>query len=173
MVSRSAPSVRMFVALACLIRLAGASFSASAQSNEFRGVWVDAWGTGFLDATQVTQLVADCRTYNYNAVIVQMRRRGDALYTPGISGNDPKSTATAANFDALQDLVTKAHTGSPRIQVHCWVTTHVIWSGLTTPTQPQHVFNSHPEYLMRDSTGTNYLAEGYYLDPGHPDATLW
>jgi len=163
----------MFVALACLIRLAGGSFSASAQSNEFRAMWVDAWGPGFLNASEATQLIADCRTYNYNAVVVQMRRRGDAFYTPAIGGNDPKTTAIAANFDALQDLITKAHTGSPRIQVHCWVTTHVIWSGLSQPTQPQHVFNSHPEFLMRDSTGTNYLAEGYYLDPGHPDATLW
>ena len=161
--------------LRCLLQLLAlvTALTGAAQSNEFRGVWVDAWGTGFLNATQVTQLIADCRTYNYNAVIVQMRRRGDALYAPGISGNDPKSTAVAANFDALQDLITKAHTGSPRIQVHCWVTTHVIWSGLTPPSQPEHVFNAHPEFLMRDSTGTNYLAEGFYLDPGHPDATLW
>ena len=33
---------------------------APAQSNGFRGVWVDAWGTGFLNASQVTQLIADC-----------------------------------------------------------------------------------------------------------------
>jgi uncharacterized lipoprotein YddW (UPF0748 family) len=146
---------------------------ASAQSNEFRGVWVDAWGAGFLDASQATKLIADCRTYNFNAVVVQMRRRGDAFYTPGVAGNDPKTTAIAAGCDALQDLITKAHTGSPRIEVHCWVTTHVIWSSLTPPSQAGHVVNLHPEYLMRDSTGTNYLAEGFYLDPGHPDATMW
>jgi len=146
---------------------------AVAQSNEFRGAWVDAWGVGFLNATEVTQLIADCRTYNYNAIVVQMRRRGDAFYNNLVPGNDPKTTAISGGFDALQDLITKAHTGSPRIQVHCWVTTHVIWSGLTPPSQPGHVFNSHPEYLMRDSTGTNFLAEGFYLDPGHPDATLW
>ncbi len=148
-------------------------WSVAAQGNEMRAVWVDAWGTGFLNASQVTQLIADCRTYNYNAIIVQMRRRGDAFYTPGINGNDPKTTAIASNFDALQDILTKARSGSPRIEVHCWVTTHVIWSSTTPPPQPGHVFNAHPEYLMRNSTGANYLAEGYYLDPGHPDATLW
>jgi len=147
--------------------------TASGQSNEFRALWVDAWGTGFLNSSQVTQLINDCRTYNYNAIVVQMRRRGDAFYTPGIPGNDPKTTAISSGFDALQDLITKARTGSPRIEVHCWVTTHVIWSSLTPPAQPGHVFNAHPEYLMRDSTGTNYLAEGFYLDPGHPDATMW
>ena len=159
--------------LVCVTLAAGFPATLSAQSNEFRGVWVDAWGTGFLNASQVTQLIADARAYNYNAVIVQMRRRGDAFYTPGIAGNDPKTTAIASNFDALQDLITKAHTGSPRIEVHCWVTTHVIWSGASPPSQAGHVVNLHPEYLMRDSAGADYLAEGYYLDPGHPGATMW
>ena len=75
-------------------RAAAASFAfllltgaaALGQGNEFRGVWVDAWGTGFLNANQVAQLVADCRAYNFNALVVQMRRRGDAFYTPGING---------------------------------------------------------------------------------------
>jgi uncharacterized lipoprotein YddW (UPF0748 family) len=143
------------------------------QAPEFRALWVDAWGVGFLDANQVTQLIADCRTYNFNAIIVQMRRRGDAFYTPGISGNDPKTTAIASNFDALADLITKARTGSPRIEVHCWVTTFAIWGTTTPPSQAGHVFNLHPEYMMRTSTGTNWIAEGYYLDPGHPEATRW
>lgn len=161
--------VRLAVSLAGLT----VGLPSSAQNNEMRAMWVDAWGTGFLNASQVTQLIADCRTYNYNAIIVQMRRRGDAFYTPGITGNDPKTTAIASNFDALQDILTKARSGSPRIEVHCWVTTHVIWSSTTPPPQLGHVFNLHPEYLMRDATGATYLAEGYYLDPGHPEATLW
>ncbi len=146
---------------------------ARAQTSEFRGVWVDAWGTGFLNASQVTQLIADCRAYNFNAIVVQMRRRGDAFYTPGITGNDPKTTAISSSFDALQDVINKAHSGSPRIEVHCWVTTHVIWSSLTPPSQAGHVRNLHPEYLMLNSAGTNWNGEGYYLDPGHPDATMW
>jgi len=156
-----------------LVCLAAASLRASAQSNEFRALWVDAWGTGFLNAGQATQLIADCRAYNFNAIVVQMRRRGDAFYTPGIAGNDPKTTAIASGFDALQEIITQAHSGSPRIEVHCWVTTHVIWSSTTPPSQAGHVFNLHPDYLMKDSSGTNWISEGYYLDPGHPDATLW
>src|SRR5512147_445906 len=119
------------VSCAGAILLLLGTLSASAQTSEFRAMWVDAWGTGFLNASQVTQLIADCRAYNFNAIVVQMRRRGDAFYTPGISGNDPKTTAIASNFDALQDLLNKARSGSPRIQVHCWVTTHVIWSSTT------------------------------------------
>jgi len=140
-------------------------------------MWVDAWGTGFLNASQVTQLIADCRAYNFNAIVVQMRRRGDAFYNHLVSGNDPKTTAIASSFDALQDIITKAHDtsgGKKRIQVHCWVTTQVVWSSETTPpSQPGHVRNAHPEYLMQDSAGNQFVGEGYYLDPGHPGATMW
>lgn len=145
-----------------------------AQTNEFRALWVDAWGTGFLNASQATTLINHCRTYNFNAIVVQMRRRGDSFYNNTLPGNDPKTTAIAANYDALADLLSKAHTGSPRIEVHCWVTTFPVWSSETSsPSQPSHVFNLHPEYLTQNSTGERFNGEGYYLDPGHPDATMW
>jgi hypothetical protein len=38
------------------------------------------------------------------------------------SGNGPKTTAISAGYDALQDLITKAHDtsgGKKRIEVHC------------------------------------------------------
>lgn len=162
--------------LAAFVVLFG-SAGAFAQSNEFRALWVDAWGTGFLNATEASQLVADARAYNFNALVVQMRRRGDAFYNNLVSGNDPKTTAISSGYDALQDVITKAHDtsgGKKRVEVHCWVTTHVVWSSETTPpSQPGHVRNSHPEYLMQDSTGNQFVGEGYYLDPGHPGATMW
>jgi uncharacterized lipoprotein YddW (UPF0748 family) len=149
---------------------------ASAQSNEFRALWIDAWGTGFLNASQTTQLIADARANNFNALVVQMRRRGDAFYNTLVPGNDPKTTAIAAGYDALQDVITKAHDtsgGQKRLEVHCWVTTHVIWSGASLPSNPNLVVNLHPEFLTQDSSGEPFLVEGRYLDPGHPGATLW
>lgn len=134
---------------------------------EFRGLWVDAFGPGFFDAAQVRQLVADCRRYNFNAVLVEMRRRGDAFYD---SRSDPRTTSISANFDALSRIIEECHTGTPRIEVHCWVVSHFIWSAGKPPAQPDHIFNLHPEYLTRDSLGQRTLGKGYFLDPGNPDA---
>ena len=78
-----------------------AAATAPAQSNEFRALWVDAWGTGFLNASEASQLVADARAYNFNALVVQMRRRGDAFYNNRVAGNDPKTTAIASRPDSL------------------------------------------------------------------------
>ncbi len=144
-----------------------------ANAQSYRGVWVDAWGAGFLTPAQVTTLVSHCRTYNFNSVIVQMRRRGDAFYMPQAPNGDPRTTAIASTYDALQEIINQCHNGTPRIEVHCWIPTHLIWADTTAPSQPGHVYNSHPEYLMRNSAGNTFISEGYYLDPGHPDAQTW
>lgn len=144
-----------------------------AQSGEYRAMWVDAWGAGFLNASQVNTLVNRCTTYNYNAVFVQMRRRGDAFYMPQAPNGDPRTTALASGYDALQDLITKCHAANPPIQVHVWVTSQLIWSGTTAPPQSGHVYNQHPAYLTENLAGAKNIAEGYYLDPGHPGAMLW
>ena len=158
--------------LFCAVVAGGLGVPASA-APEFRGIWVDAWGTGFLTASQAQKLIADCRAYNFNAVFVQMRRRGDAFYMPQAPNLEPRTTAIAAGYDALATLIQAAHTGTPRIEVHCWVTSNLIWSGANPPPQASHVFNRHPEYLMKNFAGEMFLAEGYYLDPGNPEAMLW
>lgn len=137
-------------------------------------MWADAWHNGYLNASQVTSLVNACNTYNYNAIIVQMRRRGDAWYMPQSPNLEPRTTAIASNFDALQTIIDQCHAASPRIQVHVWVPTMLIWSTQgTAPTQAGHVYNTHPEYLMKNTAGDTWIGEGYFLDPGNPDAMQW
>lgn len=145
----------------------------SSSAQELRAVWVDAWGAGFLTSADVTKLVSDCQTYNFNAVFVQMRRRGDAFYMPQAPNGDPRTTALASGYDALQEVINQCHSANPRIEVHCWVVTHLIWSSTSAPSQAGHVYNLHPEYLMKNFAGETYMAEGYYLDPGNPGAALW
>jgi uncharacterized lipoprotein YddW (UPF0748 family) len=128
---------------------------------------VDAFGPGFFNVQQVKKLANDCRNYNFNAVLVEMRRRGDAFYD---SKFDPRTTIITTNFDALAEIIKECHTGVPRIEVHCWLVSHFIWAWEKPPRQPDHIFNRHPEYLTRDSIGQKFIGKGYFLDPGNPDA---
>jgi uncharacterized lipoprotein YddW (UPF0748 family) len=91
-----------------------------ANAQEFRGLWVDAFGPGFWNQEEVTKLVSDCRKYNFNAVVVQMRRRGDAFYQPHVPNLEPRTVSITNDFDALGELVQQCHTGTPRIEVHAW-----------------------------------------------------
>jgi uncharacterized lipoprotein YddW (UPF0748 family) len=161
---------RALLIRALFLLCTAASFAGEA---EMRGLWVDAWGDGFLSAGQTSKLLADCRAYHFNAIFVQMRRRADAFYLPHSPNQDPRTTALSPEYDALADLVAKAHSGTPRVEVHCWVTANLVWSSANPPPQPSHVVNQHPEFLMKNFAGDSFLAEGYYLDPGNPEAMQW
>lgn len=143
----------------------------SGEAREFRGLWVDAFGPGFLNSNEVAKLVRDCHQYNFNAVLVEMRRRADAFYIPKPPNPDPRTTALTNDFDALAEIIALCHNATPRIEVHCWLVSHLIWSwDKKPPPQKRHVFNLRPEYLSRDSIGQTLLGIGYYLDPGNPEA---
>ncbi len=168
------PSFLKWSAVVASVVAAAELFTSVVHADEMRALWVDAFGNGFLNSSQVTQLVSDCRTYNFNAVIVQVRRRADAFYIPQAPNLDPRTTALAANYDALQEIINQCNTGSPRIEVHVWAPANLVWSDTTkSPPQASHVFNTHPEYLTQTSGGVNQFAEGYFLDPGNPDAMTW
>jgi uncharacterized lipoprotein YddW (UPF0748 family) len=158
-------------ALAAAVCLLPCSMQAA---PEVRALWVDAWHNGFLNTSQVSTVVNYCRTYNFNAVVVQMRRRGDAWYMPQAPNQEPRTTAISASYDALQDMINQCHTGTPRIQVHVWAPTFLIHSTQNTaPSQASHVYNLHPEYLMKNSSGATWIGEGYFIDPGHPGTGQW
>jgi uncharacterized lipoprotein YddW (UPF0748 family) len=141
-----------------------------ALGEEFRGIWVDSFGPGFKTKTEVKQLVEDCRKHNFNAVIVQVRKRGDSYYIPHAPSDEPRGAEVAEGFDPLAEVIRQCHNGSPRIEVHAWVVAYFVWSYYKPPPQPNHVFNRHPDWFTKDSSGQQVIAKGYYLDPGNPEA---
>lgn len=163
---RAFPRSIRIISLA-LLWLAGL-LTSPAQSDEFRAFWVDAWGAGFQTASQVNTLTNDLRKGNFNAVVPQARRRGDAFYN-GVY--EPKNAGLAAGFDPLADLVAKCHDTNygPAIEVHAWLVTYHIWQGTTPPPQPTHPLNLHPDWLLQDINGNKLIDNEYTFDPGHPD----
>ncbi len=148
-------------------------------TSEFRGLWVDAYHDGVKTPEQVDRLVADARRANVNALIVQVRRRGDAYYA---RSTEPRTedSSLAAGFDALDYLIDRAHNGSPRLEVHAWIATTPIWGDRDRPPLDLgHVFNQHgphkegrDAWISRRDDGETW-ATGYFLDPGHPDAARY
>lgn len=142
------------------------------SSPEFRGLWVDAWNDDLWSAQGVARIVDDLRAGNMNAVIPQVRRRGDALYNSSI---EPKSHSIATQFDPLGELLARAHdtNAGPRIEVHAWLVTYHVWTASSQyplPPQPNHVVNAHPDWLLKNTAGSTLIGGQYTLDPGHPAA---
>ena len=140
------------------------------QGREWRGFWADAWNKGFLNKSQIKEMVMVAKQYGYNAIVMQARRRGDAVYFPTYPNVEPRMSGIAKDFDALSEVIQEAH--SQGIEVHAWISTFLV-SPPTPPTNPEHVYLKHPEYLNQSLEGNTKFEEGYYLDPGHPGALQW
>jgi len=143
----------------------------TAGADEFRALWVDAYRPGIKTPQQIDELVETARAGNFNALVVQVRRRGDTYYPSAI---DPWASDANPSFDALAYLIERAHAAG--IEVHAWATTLAIWGGNIPPEDPDHTFNLHGPtatgrdyWLMTSNTGEEQASDLYWLDPGHPD----
>ncbi len=132
-------------------------------AGEWRAMWAYSWGSGFLNATQTTNMINTLAANNYNVIIPEVRKAGDAYYD---SAYEPQATNVASGYDALADMITKAHAAN--IEVHPWIVTYRIWSVLFPSPPSSHIFAQHPDWLMTDNTGAVLEGNNYYLDPGIP-----
>jgi uncharacterized lipoprotein YddW (UPF0748 family) len=156
-----------------------APFAGSGPPPEFRGLWVDAYRDGFKTPEQVDRLLVDARRANVNALLVQVRRRGDSFYARSLEPRT-EDPGLAPGFDPLAYLIDKAHNSEPRIEVQAWVVAMTIWGSKDRPpVDPSHAFNQHGlgatgpnDWLTHREDGTSW-SNGYFLDAGHPDAARY
>jgi uncharacterized lipoprotein YddW (UPF0748 family) len=149
--------------------LTGLMATATGQ-EEFRGFWVDGFNEGFHTPEEVDTLLQRLHTAHMNAVIVQMRKRGDAHYR---SPFEPFASNQQPGFDALAYLIEKAHRMQPPIEVHGWVNCHPIWPGSGWPDDPRHLLNRFPEIQTENFDGERVTEVGYGMDWGHPLANAF
>ncbi len=169
------PMLKTFLGC-CYCTLAVLFFSqtASAKTNEFRGIWTDAWQNHLHSASAIDAMLAQMRSANLNAVVGQIRRRGDSLY---VSNYEPKISQLANNsFDPLAYLTQQAHNtnNGPRIEVHAWIVTYPIWSGATNTLVTNHPLYLHPDWLSRSNSVNGPVHTGgasprWQFDPAHPE----
>ncbi len=130
-------------------------------------MWADAFHNGFFNSSQTTTLIDSAKAANCNAIIVQVRKRGDAYYQGGLE--PVAANVSPQSFDPLADLIQKARAASPRIEIHAWIVAFNIWGNQTTPPpQPTHPYNLHPDWLNVKIDGTTWDGGNYLFDPGHP-----
>jgi uncharacterized lipoprotein YddW (UPF0748 family) len=175
--------VRAFRSAPALLSLLLAPVGAFAQPSpgpaapaapEIRAVWVDGFHAGIRSPEEAAQLVADAKRVHLNTLIVQVRRRGDALYAGGLEPplDDP---GYQPSFDALAHIVAAAHAAG--LQVHAWINAMPVWRDEAPPKDARHLFNLHGPnaaggdcWLTSARDGTRKFPVGYFLDPGHPAA---
>ena len=135
-------------------------------SGSLRGSWMDSWGEGFHNGTEISSVINLLYQNNYNALIFEARKRGDACYNSAYENMD---TNVAPGFDPLGDMITKAH--EKGMEIHAWLVAYRIASTNEVNAPPiyfQHKVGTSEDWIMRNSSGVAADGSNYHFDPGIP-----
>jgi len=138
---------------------------AGAPEQELRAAWVTAWSDGFLSPEQADETIRLAVKANLNAIILQVRKVGDAYYN---SAYEPRgdNIASGVDYDPLAYVIEKAHAAG--LEVHAWVNAFRVWRSENPAPDPRHITNEHPEWLTGTRTKKMSADDGKFLDPGVP-----
>ncbi len=147
------------------------TFATSSTAPEYRMIWADTWHNGFLSAEETTAFVNKVSAANYNAIVVEVRKAGDAYYISQYEPWGTNITPPEGAYDPLQDLIDKAH--AKGIEVHAWIVTYRAWFLTYPDAEAGHVWAEHgPEsaedWSMRTSGGGYQEGNSLNIDPGVP-----
>jgi uncharacterized lipoprotein YddW (UPF0748 family) len=160
----------------------------STCAAELRGVWVVR--TALVSPEEVDRAVDEAAEAGLNALLVQVRGRGDAFYRSDLLPRSPLLERRPADFDPLARLIARARERG--LAVHVWVNVLLV-AGFTQPLPSGHELARHPDWLMvprgvarealrsapgslrglvRRGAADDPDIEGFYLSPSEPEARL-
>jgi uncharacterized lipoprotein YddW (UPF0748 family) len=116
---------------------------------EGRGVWIVR--TRWSSPGAIDTIVNACAEAHFNSLFVQVRSRGVASYKSATEPRSPQLASQPESFDPLQYVIDRAHARG--LQVHAWLNAGHTWERDSLPTDPNHILNRHPEYVMVDRSG--------------------
>ena len=137
------------------------STAAVAAKDEVRALWVVR--TTLTSPEKIRQLVDSAAANGFNTLIVQIRGRGDAYYKSRIEPRTIELKDQPADFDPL--AFTLAEARKRGLKVHGWLNTNLLANLDALPTQADHVYNKHPEWL---AVPKPVAAELYKMSPRDP-----
>ena len=147
--------------------------------REMRGVWIVRTALATPEAADAA--VDEAARAGMNAIFVQVRGRGDALYRSALAPRSEVLRGQPPGYDPLARVLARA--SARGLAVHAWVNV-LLAGGFGVPLPPGHVVAAHPDWLMVPraaartalASPTSALApliesardadvEGFYLSP--------
>jgi uncharacterized lipoprotein YddW (UPF0748 family) len=130
-------------------------------ANEVRALWVVR--TTLTSPDKIKTMVRAAADNGFNTLIVQVRGRGDAYYHSRVEPRAAELKDQPASFDPLAFTLAEAHKRG--LKVHAWLNTSLLANLDALPTDPNHVYNKHPEWL---AVPKPVAADLYRLSPTDP-----
>ena len=151
--------------------------------GEFRAVWVTTvinldWPSrqGLSNAElmrEIDYIVEHSRSIGLNAIILQVRPEGDAIYPSNIfpwsrflSGE--QGIAPADGFDPLAYWIERAHANG--LELHAWINPYRVTHTTTRITDVNLLHSTNPARQRPHLVRPNETERALYLDPGFPES---
>jgi uncharacterized lipoprotein YddW (UPF0748 family) len=135
--------------------------AAADAPREVRALWV--LRTSLSSPAAVQQVVQSARENGFNALLVQVRGRGDAYYRSTLEPRAVDLSKQPDSFDPLASVIEAAKPAG--LQVHAWINVNLISSAADPPGAREHLIHRHPEWLMVPRELARELAR---VDPQSP-----
>ena len=132
-----------------------------------RAMWVTRYD--YKTEQDVTQIIDDCKRANMNTVLFQVRGNGTAFYNSDIEPWADELGGADPGFDPLTVACREAH--ARNMELHAWVNVMPAWRGTTPPTDPEQLYNRHPDWFWYDQNGKRQELQSFYvsLNPCLPE----
>ncbi|MCB5261488.1 MAG: family 10 glycosylhydrolase [Candidatus Cloacimonetes bacterium] len=143
-------------------------------SAEIRSLWVLPWNIQSRQA--IDQVISDAVYAHQNEILLEVRYRADALYTPNRLNDDfenpePRSYILSNDdFDPLAYAIEQAR--AHQIKVQAWVIVFNATPLDTKLVQNNYIYRNHPEWITYNQRLEKMRTTkqfGYYIDPGIPE----
>ena len=131
------------------------------DTSEVRALWVVR--TSLTSPEAIKKMVTAAADNGFNTIIVQVRGRGDAYYKSRLEPRAVELKEQPVTFDPLAVTLEEAHKRG--LKVHAWLNTSLLANLDALPTDPEHVYNKHPEWLAVPKA---VAADLYEMSPKDP-----
>jgi len=130
-------------AICALLAVAPGAVAPPTAADDVRALWVTR--ATLTSPEAVAQMVSAAKSGGFNALLVQVRGRGDAYYRSSL---EPRASELAGrpDFDPLGQTIALAHEAG--LRVHAWIAVNLVSSATTLPPSRDHLVYKNPEWLM-------------------------
>lgn len=151
-----------------------AALSMAYSDDQIRSVWVLPWNIS--SPSQIDEVIRQAVLSGQTELLVEVRYRSDALYTPNRIPNpfynpEPRSPILGYDsFDPLEYIIQKARLAD--LQIHAWVVVFNATPLDSVRLATNYIYQNHREWITYNANGTRMntgVQYGYFIDPGIPE----
>lgn len=131
-------------------------------------MWVTRWD--YKTREDCRAIAENCRSIGVDTILFQVRGNATAFYRSTLEPWAEQLGFKDPGFDPLATMIEETHSRGMRLVA--WVNVVPAWWGPTPPTDPNQVYNKHPEWMWYDQKGKRQaLSEKFYvsLNPCLPE----